>query len=437
VLTAYRRNYPNSQYQREVTRNLAVAYNETGRSGEAATEFEKISLDTREEPAVRREALLSAVDAFEKTGNDGKTSGLLERFVGEYPRPVGEAIEARQKLADFAAKRNDEPKLTFWRREIIKADASAGAERNDRSKTLAARAQLALAEPARDAFNRIRLTLPLKKSLDAKRKSLDAAIMGYRAAADYRVGEVSSAASFQIAELYRRLAKDLLASERPKKLDKDSLEQYNLLLEEQAFPFEEQSIELHEVNAARAREGWYDAGVRSSFGALAELKPARFGKTEVGIKPGLEPTVDPAEAEKSARAAIVSNAQDANAWVALGVSLRQQGKFAAAQEAYDRAILADPTNFAAHRNLGVLLDLYLDQPIPALASFERYKELSGEDKPVSGWIAELRLRVAKLQPPAPTAPAEGSSSVDGTAPPAGSANSAAPSANTPPSQEAA
>ena len=34
-------------------------------------------------------------------------------------------------------------------------------------------------------------------------------------------------------------------------LKKLELEQYNVLLEEQAFPFEEQAIKLHETNAAR------------------------------------------------------------------------------------------------------------------------------------------------------------------------------------------
>jgi hypothetical protein len=36
-----------------------------------------------------------------------------------------------------------------------------------------------------------------------------------------------------------------MASERPKSLKGEELEQYDLLLEEQATPFEEQSIKLH------------------------------------------------------------------------------------------------------------------------------------------------------------------------------------------------
>ena len=69
------------------------------------------------------------------------------------------------------------------------------------------------------------------------------------------MSEVTTAATFESAELYRQLAKDLMASERPNNLSKDELEQYNVLLEEQAFPFEEKSIKLHEVNTARSKDG--------------------------------------------------------------------------------------------------------------------------------------------------------------------------------------
>jgi len=84
-----------------------------------------------------------------------------------------------------------------------------------------------------------------------------------------------------MAELYRTLAKDLLGSERPKNLKGEELEQYNTLLEEQVDPFEEQAIKAHELNTARAKDGVYDEWVKKSFQALAELKPARYGKTEL------------------------------------------------------------------------------------------------------------------------------------------------------------
>ena len=92
---------------------------------------------------------------------------------------------------------------------------------------------------------------------------------------------ISTAATYESAELYRQLGKDLISSERPKNLKKDELEQYESLLDDQAFPFEEQAIQIHEINTALARNGVYDDWVKKSYAALAELKPGRYGKTEL------------------------------------------------------------------------------------------------------------------------------------------------------------
>ena len=69
-------------------------------------------------------------------------------------------------------------------------------------------------------------------------------------------------------------------SERPPELNDEELEQYEILLEEQAFPFEEKAIELFTVNASRSAEGVFDDWVARSFERLAELMPARFAKYE-------------------------------------------------------------------------------------------------------------------------------------------------------------
>lgn len=107
------------------------------------------------------------------------------------------------------------------------------------------------------------------------------------------------------------------------------------------------------------------------------------------------------QAEEALTAATARNGSSAVAWNELGVTRRLRGRFPEAAQAYERAIAADDSFAPAHRNLGVLLDLYLGQPDRALTEFERYKELSGEEKPVSGWIAELRQRTGKKAPPPP------------------------------------
>ena len=281
VLEGFRHDYPKSELQPDVGHKLAVAYTEGNRPAQAAVEFERIAADPKEGKQVQREALLQSADLYTKANNVPKAVSMLERFVSTNPTPISDAMEARQRLADIAGKNGDVVKRDNWYREIVKSDSTAGSARTDRTRYLAAKAQLSLAEPVRDAFRGVRLTAPLKKSLVGKRQALDKALDAYKQAASYNVAEVTTSATYETAELYRTLAKDLLASERPKTLKGDSLEEYNTLLEEQVFPFEEQAIQVHELNVARAKDGVYDDGVRASFKALAELKPARYGKTEL------------------------------------------------------------------------------------------------------------------------------------------------------------
>jgi tetratricopeptide (TPR) repeat protein len=502
VLERFRSNNPKSEYTADVTRKLAVAYGETGQAGQAAVEFERIALNPAESRDIQREANLQAADLYAKAGNQPKAVGMLERFIVSYPTPVVDSIEARQKLADIAGTAGNSERQRHWQREIVAADRTAGAGRTDRTQYLAAKSQLALASPARDEFRNIALVLPLKASLAKKRKAMEAALGAYKSAADYRVAEVTTLATYEIAEIYRKLGADVMKSERPKKIDADQLDEYNSLLEEQAFPFEEQAIATHELNTKRVRDSVYDEGVKKSFTALAELKPARYGKTEMlsasvdALVPPAPPATlaappiatpaDPAaapvanaaaapaapaynipqpparatgefsralglmrgadatqaildmqvltqsypdlsgphanlgilyrnanqlpEAEAALAKATERAPWDAQTWTEYGVTLRQAGKFAEARAAYEKAIAANPSFAPAHRNLGVLLDLYLDDSMTAQAEFETYKTLTGEEKPVTGWIAELksRNRVAAPKSEAAAPPPQGS-----------------------------
>ena len=282
VLEGFRRSFPQSPLQADVTRKLAVAYSASDQPGPAAVEFERIAQSPRETPDVQREATLQAAQLYDKAGDTARSRAMLETFIKRFPQPLNPAMEARSQLAGMAAAAGDTAGRDRWLKEIIAADHAAGAARTDRSRLLAARASLTLAAPLREEFVRIKLVAPLKKSLAEKRKAMEAALKAYTQAADYQVSEVTTAATFESAELYRQLAKDLMSSERPKNLSKDELEQYDVLIEEQSFPFEENSIKLHEVNAARAKNGTYDEWVQKSFAALAQLNPGRYGKVEIG-----------------------------------------------------------------------------------------------------------------------------------------------------------
>lgn len=280
VLETFRKDHPDSEFADDVTQKLAVAYLESGRSTAAASEFERIADAGTSSDQVRREALWKAAELY-KTGNETvREEQTLRKIVDRYPDPIAESIEARVRLLELAEAGGNAAARSELLRDIVNADRTAGAQRSDRTRYLAAKATLELAEPARRRFLAVRISQPLADSLKLKKERMEDVLKAYGQAADYGVAEVTTAATYKLGEVYRQFSSDLLESERPRDLDAAALEQYELLLEEQAFPFEEKAIELYEANTSRAADGVYDEWVQRSFAALAELVPARYAKLE-------------------------------------------------------------------------------------------------------------------------------------------------------------
>lgn len=127
------------------------------------------------------------------------------------------------------------------------------------------------------------------------------------------------------------------------------------------------------------------------------------------------------KAEGTLKSAVERESGSAVAWTELGATQRMRGEFKEAAASYEQAIAADAHYAPAWRNLGVLEDLYLGDPDRALKAFEQYKQLTGEEKPVSGWIAELRQRMGI---PAAKRPADAGAQSPGTETPAAPAEAA-------------
>jgi TolA-binding protein len=280
VLEAFRRNYPDSEFAGDVTAKLAVSYLETGRSADAAGEFERIAGSPESDPEVQREALWKAAELYKASQASAGEGRVLAALIERFPDPLAESIEARFRLLELAEASGDRQARTERLRDLVDADATAGAQRSDRSRFLAATATLELAEPIRREFATAVIDQPLAESLKRKKRLMENVLAAYARTAEYGVAGVTTAATFRLGEVYQRFSTDLMESERPSDLDDLALEQYELLLEEQAFPFEEKAIELYEANTTRAAEGIYDEWVKMSFAALAELLPARYAKVE-------------------------------------------------------------------------------------------------------------------------------------------------------------
>ncbi len=279
TLEDFRQRYPKHALQAEVGNKLAVTYLEKQQWAAAAAELERIAASSADSQAARA-ALWQAAELYEKGGARVPAAKAYTLYLAQNPQPLEPAVEARHRLARIAKAEGNAAREFALMQEIFQADQSGGTARTARTRTLGATAALALAEPAFEAYRKVALVEPLARQLKLKKARLEDVLKAYAVASEYGVAEVSTAATFHVAALYQDFGGALMSSERPKKLSKAEREQYDVLLEEQAFPFEEKAIALHELNARRASEGLYDQWVQASFSALRELRPVRYAKSE-------------------------------------------------------------------------------------------------------------------------------------------------------------
>ena len=442
VLGQFRKEHPAHALQTEVTRKLAYAHVQAGRALDAAGEYEALA-EVHDDSEIRREALLQAADLYRQAGHSDDAVMVLERYLARYPQPVGEAMEAMQQLAEIEAGRGNAERHQHWLQALIRSDAEADGD--DRTRELAARARLALTDYRIAEFERLDLGEPLQKTLDSKLRAMEQAIGELEAAAAYGIADVTTAATYRTGDLYYALGQALLESPRPKGLSDEEQERYNLLLEEEAAPFEDRAIEFHEVNVRRIRAGQYDRWIEQSLAQLGELWPARYARAEqagtlTGNAPGaavanpdyrqamtamqagqyagaarlLEDLDGPAGESHAAQLNLaiahvqLGNNADAGRVIhrvlaetpddpvarnLQGILHRRAGRFRQARDAYEQALRLRPGYTMAHINLGILCDIYLQDTDCAMRHYRDYLRLSaGDDRRVALWLADLEQR---------------------------------------------
>jgi hypothetical protein len=255
-------------------------YRQSGQVARAASEYERIAAEA-DKPELRGEALLLAGDLHQQGKSMDRALAVYLTYVEEFPRPIDLGVETRFKIAEIYKEMRDEARYRDQLQHIVAIDASAGGDRTHRTRNLAARSALVLAEKLYEKFAQARLAQPFEKSLQEKQRHMDAAMKALGALVDYEVGDVTAAATFYMAEVYYGFNRALMESERPSGMQGARLEEYELALEDTAFPFEEKAIGVHEKNLELIRSGIYNVWIEKSLAKLAQLMPARYAKAEI------------------------------------------------------------------------------------------------------------------------------------------------------------
>lgn len=77
-----------------------------------------------------------------------------------------------------------------------------------------------------------------------------------------------------------------------------------------------------------------------------------------------------------------------------GVLAREQGKFIAAENHYQKALTLWPDYPAAHLNIAVLFELYRGEFVKARTHYQAYLLLKPDDQQTKQWLAGLEIKIA-------------------------------------------
>ncbi|MCP3686860.1 MAG: tetratricopeptide repeat protein [Gammaproteobacteria bacterium] len=280
TLEDFQRKYPdNKRWEKGISEKLAMAYHEGEELDKAAVQL--VHLSSLSSGSEQREILQLAARSFIDNGEKDKAIKVYEKLVKLFPEPISQTIELQYEIAQHYQENNNLKRSRHWLGEVIKTDANSGKNRNTRSMQLAAMSILEISKPQHENFRKMRLNLPLKKSLHKKKRVMSQLLKNYKKVISLNIEGTSTEATYRVAELYSDFAKALLNSQRPRQLSQEELEEYNYLLEDQAYPFEEKAIALYERNLRQMKHRGQDQSVTSSLEKLGELLPYRYGKHEV------------------------------------------------------------------------------------------------------------------------------------------------------------
>jgi Tfp pilus assembly protein PilF len=156
-----------------------------------------------------------------------------------------------------------------------------------------------------------------------------------------------------------------------------------------------------------------DGASRSSFErAVAMMNEGDFGKAVellekvieqspgvtapyINIAIAYERIGKPEKAEENLKTALIMVPGHPVAGNEYGLLLRKTGRFAEARTVYEKTLGIFPEYLPAHKNLGILCDLYLNDPACAIEQYGIYSEAVPGDEQVKIWIADLRMRLGR------------------------------------------
>jgi tetratricopeptide (TPR) repeat protein len=227
----------------------------------------------------RGTALLKAAELYSAGNAPGRAASSRSMYIEEFSQPVEELSRQLFLLGQDLEEIGDwESAVTSYTRNVELQKKARG---NQVVTAFAARSQLRIAERSFSSYDNYHISPPLDKSVVQKREMLQTVIRDFVAAGNYRTADVITASNFFIGRALELFKEDILSSPKPEGLTPPEMEEYELLLQEMAFPFEAKALDAYRVNIQRSvKLELLDPWIEKTFERMAELAPWSYLRSE-------------------------------------------------------------------------------------------------------------------------------------------------------------
>jgi tetratricopeptide (TPR) repeat protein len=278
AIDLFQTKYPNHKNSSDVTKKLSIAYLNSDQDLKAAEQFERISMFESNQD-LKMAALWQAAELYESQKNYKSAIRSYSKYANTYKKPHEQYLESMVKLVGLYDIEKKSKLKEIWQNRILTAaNKITNKDKTKRINLIIALTSLDMARKKNLEFSQYKLVEPLKSNLRKKKKAMQQSIKLYGQASSFGFSEISTESTFAIAQIYQDFGNALLNSERPHKLKGEELEQYNILIEDQAYPFEDKAIEFHEINLSRIKSNIFDDWISKSLTQLKQLFPVKYAR---------------------------------------------------------------------------------------------------------------------------------------------------------------
>ncbi len=217
-----------------------------------------------------QELLLSAGLLHEKNKGYDKAEKIFNRYLQDENLFLKKKVDVIYRLGSMHLKNGKNKKAVETLHEIIKLKGQI----DDR---MIAKTELILLREKQDIYFNIKLTQPFEENLKKKNSLYDSFLEEYSNVAKYGIAEFLPEIFFQMGMIMENFRDSINQSERPEDLNKEELEEYKFLLEEKAYPYDDQAVQMYGQSIQIAgQQAVFDEWAQKSLMRLADLRPLLY-----------------------------------------------------------------------------------------------------------------------------------------------------------------